>query len=90
MDDYISLSDIAKRLNSISWDILEILSKKENISYKDLKNYLKISHEKCSKEIARLEGALLIQEKDDPRDQRKSNFNISEYGLKILRYKPAV
>lgn len=87
MNDVIALKDIAKNLNSISWDILDILSKKENIKYNELKKILKISQEKAYKEIARLEGALLIFSKQDDRDKRILRFNITENGLKILNYR---
>lgn len=84
---HISLEDIAKNLNSISWDILKMLSKTEAMSYSHIKNKIGVSQEKTSKEIARLEGALLIDSKRDEIDGRILNFSITEYGLNILNHK---
>lgn len=85
--DTIALEDISKNLNSISWDILKMLSKTEFLSYSEIRNKLGISQEKTSKEIARLEGALLIGSKRDEIDQRVLKFYLTENGLKILNYK---
>jgi len=83
----ISLDDIAKNLNLISWDILKMLSKNEFLSYSQIKEKIGISQEKTSKEIARLEGALLINSRRDDIDQRVMKFSLTENGLKITEYK---
>ncbi len=85
--EYVSLEEIAKNLNSISWDILSLLSKKENLSLDDIKSKLNLSSMKIYKEISRLEGGVLINSKKDSQDWRRLNFNITEYGIKILKYK---
>lgn len=83
----ISLSDVAKNLNPISWDILKMLSRTEYLSYSQIKEKIGVSQEKVSKEIARLEGALLITSKRDDIDQRVMKFSLTENGLTILNYK---
>lgn len=83
----ILLEDIAKGLNQINWDILKFLSKSEYLSYSEIKKRLGVSQDKASKEIARLEGALLLKSQRDEIDQRVVKFFITEHGLKILNYK---
>lgn len=83
----ISLETIAKRLNPLSWDILQMLSKTEFLSYGEIREKLKVSQDKASKEIARLEGGALIDSRRDDIDQRVVKFCINEYGLQIMNYK---
>lgn len=83
----IDLQDIAKILNPISWDILTMLSKTETLSYSEIRNKLKLSQEKASKEIARLEGGLLIISKRDDIDSRHLNFRLTEHGIDIFKIK---
>lgn len=83
----ISLENVAEGLNSISWDILSILNKNEEISYMEIKNKLKISQEKANREIARLEGARLVKTYKDDINARVKKFRLSEYGLEILKIK---
>lgn len=83
----IPLEDIAKNLSPISWDILKMLQKSEYLSYSEIKNKIGVSQEKASKEIARLEGALLITSRRDEIDQRILKFSLTENGLEILNYK---
>lgn len=87
MEEYILLKDIAKQLNPISWDLLQILNKTEMISYSELKKKLNLSQSKVSKELARLEGALLVNSERDNVDQRVIYFKLTAAGCKILNYK---
>lgn len=87
MQDSIFLRDIAHKLSSISWDILEMLEKQEFLTYTDIKNRFKMSQEKLSKEIARLEGGLLIEFKKDSQDERTKPFTITINGKNILKIK---
>lgn len=86
-DDSILLQDIARCLNTVSWDILDMLSKNERLSYGEIKDKLKISQNKVSKEIARLEGALLICSTRNSIDARVNNYEISKNGMNILKLK---
>lgn len=83
----IRLEDVAGKLNAISWEMLELLLKQKDVSYHNLRNQLNVSQEKCSREIARLEGALLIHSDKDPKDGRILLFNITENGKEILKHK---
>ena len=83
----IPLEEIAGNLNEVSWDILDMLSKKENLNSKEIRDKLNISLEKSYKELARLEGALLIDSKRDPKDKRYLMMNLTDYGLEILQLK---
>ncbi len=82
----IPLKDIADGLTDISWDILDILSRKQNLTYNELRKSLGLSADKSFKEVARLEGGRLIESKRDPKDQRVMLLNISDYGTKIKRF----
>lgn len=82
----IPLSEIARALTPLSWDILDMLQSTEYITYTMLKDRLDLrSHDKASKEIARLEGALLITVNRDQRDQRKVTISMTRYGFEILK-----
>lgn len=83
----ISLEIISKNLTPLSWDLLQMLSKTEFLSYGQIKKRLGVSQDKASKEIARLEGAILINSKRGDIDQRIIKFYITEYGLEIMNYK---
>jgi DNA-binding MarR family transcriptional regulator len=83
----IPLKEIAESLNDVSWDILDMLARKENINSKEIRDKLKISNEKLYKELARLEGALLIGSKRDPKDKRYLMMNLTQYGIGILELK---
>lgn len=87
MESHIFLTDIAKGLNNISWDILSMLKANEKLSYGNIKDKLNISQNKVSKELARLEGALLIDSKRDEIDARVYVFTLTENGFKILDIK---
>lgn len=87
MLDAILIKDIAAILNAIDWDILEMLNRCEKLSYSEIKSKLNISQNKISKELARLEGALLIETRRDEVDSRMLNFSITQYGTKILSFK---
>lgn len=85
MSDSINLQDIKKNLTSLSMDILEMLKKSESLSYKQIKEQLNVGQNKASKEIARLEGALLIETKKSDIDGRENKLSLTEYGYKILK-----
>lgn len=87
MEDNILLKDIANSLNAMSWDILQMLKSNEKLSYSEIKQKLNVSQNKVSKELARLEGALLVSSKKDEIDARVYNFTLSENGLKVLKIK---
>jgi len=80
----ISLEEISKRLNVLSWDILRMLNKTEYLRYSEIKTKLKVSQDKASMEIARLEGACLIESQRDEVDKRILKFKITDYGISIL------
>jgi DNA-binding MarR family transcriptional regulator len=80
----VPLMEIAKNLNSISWSILKLLNHQQSISYSTVRQELEISQEKASKELARLEGAYLIESKRDMKDQRFSLYTMTRYGKEIL------
>lgn len=82
----ITVKDIGKKLNEFSFDILKLLSKKEEMSYKDIRSMLNVSQEKTRVELGRLEGGLLI-ELVNSRDNRQKIFTITEYGIQILEMK---
>lgn len=86
-EDSIHLSDIADKLSSICWDILNMLSQREYLTYTEIKNSLKLSQEKSSKEIARLEGALLVDSKRDNVDERVRKFYLTIHGTNIIKFK---
>jgi DNA-binding MarR family transcriptional regulator len=79
----ISLKDIGKQLNESSFDILIMLSKKEEMKYKEIRQELGVSQEKARVELGRLEGGLLVK-LVNPRDNRQKLFAITEHGLEIL------
>lgn len=83
--DSILLEDIKQKLNSISFDILQMLSKNETLTYSQIKDKLKVSQHKITREIARLEGALLIEGKKSEFDGREIIFNLTINGQKILK-----
>lgn len=85
--EVIAIKEIASKLNSISWDIISMLSKAEYLSYSDIKKKLNISQNKVTKELARLEGALLIEYRRDEIDARILKFNITNYGTSIIKYR---
>lgn len=80
----ITLEDIARRVSQTGWIILEILTKVESSPSNHLKERLSISHEKLQKEIARLDGPLLIDRSIDEFDARKLSYSISNYGLELF------
>jgi DNA-binding MarR family transcriptional regulator len=87
MNESILLQDIAKKLNPISWDILRMLEKNEDLTYTNIKERLSVSQEKAAKEIIRLEGGILIESERDKIDARILRFRLTEYGLNIIQYK---
>lgn len=86
-EDIIRLADIAKALNSISWDILKMLTKNESLTYSQVKTKLGVGQTKATNELNRLRGALLIQANRDELDARILHFSITDNGMKILKYK---
>lgn len=87
MNENISIQDIAKKLNPISWDILKMLEKNEDLTYTQVKEKLSVSQEKAAKEIIRLEGGLLIESERDKIDARVLRFKLTEHGVNIIKYK---
>ena len=83
----IPLIEIRKKLNSHSWDILELLNSKESLTYSEVQKKLGVGQAKISKELARLEGALLIESERNPMDSRVLYLRLTEYGLQILKLK---
>lgn len=81
----IPLNEIAANLNEFGWRILKLIKKNERATFNELRNELGLSQEKSYKEVARLEGALLIVSKRDPKDQRSNLYSLSEYGEKLLQ-----
>lgn len=87
MSDSIQLKDIANNLNAISWDILKMLEKNEELTYSQIKEKLNVSQVKAAKEMVRLEGAILIDGERDKIDSRVLRFRLTEHGLNILKFK---
>jgi len=83
----IKLKDIAERLNSFSWDIMTLLVQNEQLTYTQIKKAMGGKQEKTNKELARLEGALLIESKKDGGDERRKIFYLSQNGMEIMKYK---
>lgn len=83
----IPLIEIRKKLNSHSWDILELLNSKESLTYSEVQKKLGVGQAKISKELARLEGSLLIESERNPMDSRVLDLKLTEYGLQILKLK---
>lgn len=87
-DINIPLKDISSNLNELSWLILNLLAEKESVQYTDIKNTLfGGKQEKTNKEIARLEGACLIESTEGADDGRKKIFTLSEYGKSVLKHR---
>ncbi|MCZ2845861.1 MAG: MarR family winged helix-turn-helix transcriptional regulator [Candidatus Bathyarchaeota archaeon] len=84
----ISIEELAKHRTDVGWEILNLLDLKERLTLNELKGEVRISQEKLYKEIARLEGALLIEAKQDPLDNRRMPYSLTDYGKKILVHKP--
>lgn len=81
----IPLLEIKNKLNSHSWDILEMLKKNESLTYTEVQRRLGLGQSKVSKELARLEGALLIEAEKNGIDGRVLDLKLTEYGLQILK-----
>lgn len=83
MENY--YKEIAKGLNETSWGILRFLRKIEDASYKDIKEKFKFSHGKLEKEIARLEGAVLIKTIRNSEDMRFLKYIITKHGQEVIK-----
>ncbi|MBU8908069.1 MarR family transcriptional regulator [Desertibacillus haloalkaliphilus] len=83
----VSLNEIANGLNVLSWDVLEYLNNHPSQSYSAIRVKFGFSQEKISKEMARLEGAVLVKVERDPNDNRSMVYNITRYGRSILKMK---
>ncbi|MED5052567.1 winged helix DNA-binding protein [Anoxybacillus rupiensis] len=83
---HIPLEEILKNLNEISWDILDIL-KDQSLNFVDIRSRLSLSQEKAYKELARLEGACLIQSKQNTKDQRSKIYSLTPYGESVFEFK---
>ncbi|HEX9058888.1 MAG TPA: helix-turn-helix domain-containing protein [Clostridia bacterium] len=86
-EEVIPLKDIAQKLSPMCWEILNMLSDNDSLTYTEIKAKFGISQEKISKEISRLEGALLIEFTRDYKDERTKKFRITNYGSNIMRHK---
>lgn len=89
-DENITLSEVAKELNSngVCWDILFHLSRYESMSFSEIQAKVHMKRQKMDKEIARLEGPLLISSVRDSVDKRVVRYSVTINGLNILKYKP--
>lgn len=83
--DSVSLVDIKNNLNSISFSILEMLSQNESLTYTEIKDRLRVGQNKVTKELARLEGGLLIQTKKSEIDGREIKLSLTNFGHRILK-----
>lgn len=84
----IPIEELAKHRTEVGWEILSLLELKERLILNELKGEIGISQEKLYKEIGRLEGALLIEAKQDPLDNRRMPYSLTDYGKKVLLHKP--
>ncbi len=82
----INIESIGKALNVTSFDILKMLKERKYMRAIEIRRLLEKSQEKASKEIARLEGGLLIR-LAVTNDDRLRSYEITEYGLEVLRLK---
>ena len=85
--DSIPLAELAKRVNSSGWDILQLLSKTEEMSRSVIESKLHLSSFKGAEHIARLYSAGLIDYSRDDSDFRLKKFKITSYGLGISKFK---
>ena len=84
--DSIPLQEIAHKVNSTGWDILQLLSKTEEMSRTDIETKLHLTQFKGAEQIARLQSACLIDYSRDE-DFRYKKFKLTNYGLEILKLK---
>ncbi|MGD9678935.1 MAG: hypothetical protein AB7V16_11395 [Vulcanibacillus sp.] len=87
MDQGVSFVEIAKITSEIGWDILDILSKVENITVNDLCKKLNLYYPKLANELNRLEGGLLIKYSKSNSDKRNVYIQINDYGFEVLKLK---
>lgn len=85
MDKSITLDEIKNNLPNISYNILQMLYNNESLSYKEIVEKLKVGQNKAAKEIARLEGALLIESKKSDLDGRENKLSLTVYGQQLLK-----
>jgi len=83
---HIPLEEISKNLNEISWDVLSLL-REQPLNFVDIRSRLSLSQEKAYKELARLEGACLIQTKQSTKDQRSKIYSLTPYGENVFKFK---
>jgi DNA-binding MarR family transcriptional regulator len=82
--DCIPLEEIGGTLNDLTWTILKIIQEHSGITYTEILKISNTAKDKCRIEIARLEGARLIESHRDPLDQRHLPFKVTQYGEKLL------
>lgn len=82
----IQLKEIADNINAIGWKALDLL-RNNQLSFLKLKGELGLSQEKTYKELAKLEGALLITASRGIEDQRVILYSLTKYGEEILKFK---
>lgn len=81
----VSLVAISKRLNTFSWQLLEILNDQPKLAKKDLYEKLgEKSRRKFEIEYAKLYGASLIEEKQNDSDARSFFVYLTNEGKSIL------
>lgn len=78
--NHIPLDVLASNINEFGWKILNLINENDHATFNEVRSELGLSQEKSYKEIARLEGALLIVSNRDPKDQRSILYSLSEYG----------
>lgn len=81
------LQVISQRMSESSWEILQILSTKEYLPVLNLMASSQLKQAKFFAELARLDGAALINQQKDPKDNRRILVSISDNGLALLSYK---
>lgn len=84
--DSIPLQAIAQKVNSTGWDILQLLSKTEEMSRTDIETKLHLTQFKGAEQLAMLYSACLI-DYGRGEDFRFKKFRLTNYGLEILKLK---
>ena len=84
-----NLKEVSEVLNDISWKILSMLEEAGgHMPFKQIKENLKLSPEKITKELILLEGGVLVKSERSKTDTRFKDYYLTEYGKAIQEYKP--
>lgn len=83
----IPIQEIASRITSTGWDILQILSKTEDMSRTEIENKMRLSTFKGAEQIARLYAAALIDYARGDNDNRFKKFKVTSFGMEALKLK---